>query len=173
MQVDLRRLEETHEVRGRLTAEEDIPFTDTFGDDRVIGCRVELSYERGGGAFFFHGELDGEFQTQCHQCLTDVTCRVSGDFDVVVKRRGGRQAEVDEEDDASEDLVELSPTEHVVSFDQHIYENLIVNIPMQVLCREDCKGLCPQCGIDRNKESCGCGEATDPRWDALRKSKNE
>jgi uncharacterized protein len=173
MNVDLRRLEEAHETRGRLSAEEDIPFTDTFGDERILSCRVDLSYERTGGAFFFHAELTGEFQTRCHLCLGEASCRVSGDFDVVVKKKGGRRAETDEADDVSENLIELSVNEHEVSFDQHIYENLLVNIPMQVLCREDCKGLCSQCGINRNTESCKCVETTDTRWDALRKLKNE
>lgn len=173
MLVDLRRLEETYETRGRLSADEDIPFTDTFGDERVISCHVDLSYDRSGGAFFFRGKLDGEFKTRCHLCLDDVSCSVSGDFDVVVKKTGDRRSQPDDTDDANDDLIELSLNEYEVSFDQHIYENLIVNIPMQVLCREDCKGLCPQCGVNRNKEACKCVEKTDPRWDALRKPKNE
>jgi uncharacterized protein len=44
---------------------------------------------------------------------------------------------------------------------------------MQILCRDDCKGLCPQCGVNRNHKSCECGGTSDPRWDALRKLKNE
>lgn len=42
-------------------------------------------------------------------------------------------------------------------------------LPPVILCREDCAGLCPTCGIDRNTASCDCAqEATDSRWDALR-----
>ena len=42
-------------------------------------------------------------------------------------------------------------------------------LPMRALCREDCRGLCPVCGGNRNAEACACrSEATDPRWAALR-----
>jgi uncharacterized protein len=48
-------------------------------------------------------------------------------------------------------------------------ERVQMAIPMKPLCREDCKGLCPRCGQDRNVLTCNCSlEETDPRWDALR-----
>ncbi len=49
-------------------------------------------------------------------------------------------------------------------------EQVILALPMRTLCRDDCRGLCPQCGCNRNRESCGCAEkAADPRWEALKK----
>lgn len=46
---------------------------------------------------------------------------------------------------------------------------LLIDLPVRVLCREDCQGLCPTCGADRNVEDCGHrpGEEPDPRWAAL------
>ena len=42
-------------------------------------------------------------------------------------------------------------------------------VPAAILCREDCAGLCPTCGANRNTVDCGCVVVeTDPRWDALR-----
>ncbi len=50
-----------------------------------------------------------------------------------------------------------------------IYEQIVLSFPMKPLCREECAGLCPQCGADRNAESCRCSDVhSDPRWDALR-----
>lgn len=167
MLVDLRRLEGN---QGQLSADEVVPYTDAFDIEREIRCHVELSYKRSGGAYFFHGELAGEFQTQCHRCLDDVSYRLTGDFDVVVRKGSERDGESDSDAD---ELFTVPLNVHEVSFDRWISENLIVNVPMQILCREDCKGMCPQCGINRNKESCTCTEPADPRWDALRKLKNE
>jgi len=49
-----------------------------------------------------------------------------------------------------------------------VRELLMLEVPETPLCREDCAGLCPQCGADRNSGECGCEPAvTDPRWDAL------
>jgi uncharacterized protein len=170
MIIDLRRLEDS---RGRLTEDESVSFTDAFGEEREMICKIDLGYERSGGAFFFHGELTGEFRTQCHLCLIELPCRVSGKFDVVV-RRGERGADAEgAAESETDDLITVSLNEHEVSFDQFIQENLIVNVPMQILCQEDCKGLCPQCGVNRNEATCKCADAGDPRWDALRKLKNE
>ena len=56
--------------------------------------------------------------------------------------------------------------------DQILVEQLQLNVPMRVVCRENCQGLCPRCGVDRNVESCGCEETGgDPRWESLRSLK--
>ena len=47
-------------------------------------------------------------------------------------------------------------------------EALLLELPLAPLCRDDCAGLCPTCGADRNAGPCGCdSEAADPRWAAL------
>ena len=44
--------------------------------------------------------------------------------------------------------------------------------PLKILCREDCQGLCPLCGVNRNREQCSCRrDEIDPRWAALEKIK--
>ncbi len=53
-------------------------------------------------------------------------------------------------------------------------ENLILSLPLKPLCSEDCKGLCPVCGINLNTSSCKCKkEVTDPRWEKLKSLKLE
>ena len=48
-------------------------------------------------------------------------------------------------------------------------EQLLLALPLKVTCREDCKGLCPQCGKNLNQERCSCStEVEDPRWAALK-----
>src|SRR5947199_407510 len=48
-------------------------------------------------------------------------------------------------------------------------EQVLLSVPLKALCREDCKGLCPTCGKNRNTEPCSCPPALgDPRWSALR-----
>ncbi len=66
MKIDLRRLDEERDGRGILTAEESFAVTDAFDAQRTVDCHIELSWERSGGAVFFHGKLVGELKTQCH-----------------------------------------------------------------------------------------------------------
>lgn len=173
MNINLRRLEEQGEGRGVLTAQETVVITDAFGKQRTVDCRVELSWERRGGAFFFHGDVAGLLPTRCHRCLDEVPAPVSGSFDVVVRRGGIRGSQNDEAGEEAQELVTLSPGQQEFSFEPYIIENLILSVPIQILCSEDCKGLCPHCGINRNASSCDCTETTDPRWDELRKLKND
>jgi uncharacterized protein len=61
----------------------------------------------------------------------------------------------------------------VVDIDELVREQLLLSLPAQVLCREECKGLCPVCGGDRNLTDCKCQEAeTDPRWAGLKEIVN-
>jgi uncharacterized protein len=45
----------------------------------------------------------------------------------------------------------------------------VVSVPMVILCADDCRGLCPVCGANRNRDACRCQSAADPRWNALRR----
>jgi uncharacterized protein len=57
-----------------------------------------------------------------------------------------------------------------INTDQLLRENLLLSLPLQPLCRDDCRGLCPRCGANLNQEPCGCERPpADPRMDALRK----
>src|SRR5713226_9546415 len=50
-----------------------------------------------------------------------------------------------------------------------VVEEILLAMPGQILCREDCKGLCPTCGIDRNAGSCQCADSDgDSRWEQLK-----
>ena len=47
-------------------------------------------------------------------------------------------------------------------------EQVLLSLPGRALCQQECKGLCPKCGANRNLADCGCGEGlADPRWNAL------
>jgi uncharacterized protein len=74
---------------------------------------------------------------------------------------------VDRKED--DDLVFLSPHTVELDFTVDARETLLLAVPMKVLCREDCRGLCPHCGANLNRESCTCvAEQVDPRWAALK-----
>lgn len=47
---------------------------------------------------------------------------------------------------------------HVINLDQAIRDNLLLNLPVQLLCRDDCPGFCPVCGKDLNESECNCAQ---------------
>jgi uncharacterized protein len=166
MKVDLRNLDG---ASGTLTSEEDVPFKDAFGEPASVRSSVELSYNQAGGAFYFHGEVRSEFVTKCHRCLLPHTEPLENSFDVEVRRSGveGGSSGVARGDHA--DHVTVALNEHQVSFSEYINENTVVSIPMLILCTDDCKGLCPTCGVNLNQSECSCETEVDSRWGALKK----
>jgi uncharacterized protein len=75
---------------------------------------------------------------------------------------------------AREDLDASFYDDPVVPVAPIVEERIQMAIPMKPLCREDCRGLCPQCGADLNVSECSCVfEEIDPRWRALQLLKKE
>jgi uncharacterized protein len=84
----------------------------------------------------------------------------------------GKGPEKNEDDDgdelSAEDLDVVYYDDLVVPFGPLIEEQLQLELPMKALCRNDCKGLCPQCGADRNAAPCTCAPPSDERWKSLK-----
>ena len=71
--------------------------------------------------------------------------------------------------DGEEDSDEFIVVENrKLDVDGLVSEDVYLAIPYKMLCKPDCKGLCPVCGADLNEGPCSCAPVTDPRWDALK-----
>jgi uncharacterized protein len=68
-------------------------------------------------------------------------------------------------DDPSARVIDARAT--VLDLSETVREELILSVPEYVLCRDDCRGLCPGCGQDLNVRSCGCQPSKDSRWSPL------
>jgi uncharacterized protein len=78
-----------------------------------------------------------------------------------------------ENKDEDDEAIVISPDLRDVVIDDEVRESMLIALPMKRLCREDCLGLCPQCGRNRNIEPCDCGSLEDnPLWAGLKNVKN-
>jgi uncharacterized protein len=69
----------------------------------------------------------------------------------------------------ADDLVFNIDANHMMDLTEPVRQALLVALPMKPLCREDCQGICPQCGANRNEVHCEHSEeSTDDRWSGLR-----
>jgi uncharacterized protein len=114
------------------------------------------------------GRLRGEMECACDRCLESVAVPMDGDFDLSY-----RPDECDWEVPESG----LSDAESRMGFYEGgglalaevVREQVLLWLPMQRICRPECKGICPMCGQNRNAGECGCRvEQIDERWQALR-----
>jgi uncharacterized protein len=144
--------------------------------------------ERQGPGFLLNGRVVFDGVTSCARCLASVSFRRASDAFWVFapaheKAREGKSApkadrtekrakgEGDAEDGlelAPEDLDVLYYDDLVVPFDPLVEEQVQLEVPLKALCREDCRGLCPMCGADRNLAPCACQPPSDERWKSLR-----
>lgn len=97
----------------------------------------------GGNAVFVEGEIEYSLNAKCSRCLDDVIFHNIVEFDE-------RYSEDKTDDDAylyAKGLVDLTDM---------VNEKLLLSFPYSVLCKEGCKGICPGCGVNLNREECIC-----------------
>jgi uncharacterized protein len=120
------------------------------------------------GRAHVRGRLTADVTLDCTRCLEPVEKPLDITFDSVFVDAADEtdRTEVEVGEDAlDESLVENG----LIDLAEVAREQILLAIPDQVLCREDCKGLCPQCGANLNLIDCRCSDdSIDPRWAALR-----
>ena len=116
----------------------------------------------GGGRYYFSGRIAGTAETSCRRCLGDASASVNEEVHFLYAPAG------DETADDDPDVYTLDGRATAVDLRAAVRESWVLAAPQYTLCRDDCKGLCPNCGADLNDGPCDCGEKTDARWDSLK-----
>ena len=135
---------------------------------RVDGpIAVDLSYYRAGMELFFEGRLSATLVASCARCAEEFSAPGARPFRFVLAPR----AAGDDDDGRlrTEDLEFSLYDGDQIDVAPLVAEQLILALPSRALCREDCKGLCPNCGTNLNLHGCGCEQQVrDPRLAVLR-----
>ena len=137
-------------------------YNDGFKDMLIVKkSDIKLNITNiGDGKLEIKGNLNVTLKSQCDRCLEDVDIDVPVEFEVDVVKPDGYH-EYDEEEQSFLKGYELD-------CEALIDNEMIMSLPMKVLCREDCKGLCPVCGKNLNDGECGCDTfVPDPRMAAI------
>lgn len=122
------------------------------------------------GEIRLRGDLDVRMEAECDRCLETASFPVETSFDLfyrpAAKPGNGHHVEAElDEDDSEVGFYEGSGLE----LRDVVRENVLLALPMQKVCAETCKGICPVCGKNRNQEDCHCEvKAADDRWAALK-----
>ncbi len=148
----------------------------------TISCRDELpavSFEMGGRSFelpegltydvaltntgegiLATGIVRGRAVTACDRCLEPASVDIAAELSCYYLR----EEPVDEVED-EEDFGLIDEADGTVDLAEAIQGAVAMDMPFVVLCREDCKGLCPRCGANLNEGPCGCVVEHDPDFD--------
>jgi uncharacterized protein len=127
---------------------------------------------------FASGTFHGELTVACSRCVEPVKLTIDDKLRVTFVPQhempddDGETPPAGDDDDgaevAEEDLDVFPFDGEKIDLEPLFREQFVLAIPYAPLCKEDCKGLCPQCGIDRNTASCTCEPPIDPRLAALK-----
>jgi uncharacterized protein len=166
LSFDLRSIEsQPVQVSGELAPDD--PVWEESDVRPGAPLKVEGRLSRAGpGKFYFHGNVAGTLVAECRRCLTDVSEEVEEELHLIFAEAD----DVDSEDDP--DVFRLDPRATELDLRPAVREEWLLIAPPYSLCKDDCKGLCPNCGADRNVTQCDCPPAADSRWDALRGAKS-
>jgi uncharacterized protein len=112
--------------------------------------------------------LQVPMEVACARCLEPVAETLDTDFDLVFRPREADAADSDHAITTAETEIGYYEGDGI-SLTDVLREQVLLALPARTLCREDCKGICPECGQNRNAGTCNCGvSSTDPRWSALK-----
>jgi uncharacterized protein len=148
-------------------------FKECFSDDErpefsLVKVDVNCMITKSGNTIYIRGELAAQISQECGRCLEPATIPIGGDFAytlVPAKVQVAKDLELTAQELETSyyrgDFIDLAPM---------ICEQIVLQVPMRILCTDDCKGLCPHCGINLNTGSCVCrSDVIDDRLAVLKK----
>ena len=161
MMIDLTNVISTADKKLEVTVEPEMEcFTSAMGCFPISNkkpfmlCLTNDDNKR----LLISGDTTLDVTIPCDRCLEDVVIPMEISIDRIVNLSEGMiLMDSDEEEDTF-------LKEHQLDVDRLIYDEILVHWPTKVLCRDDCKGICPVCGQNLNQRDCGCDrQVLDPR----------
>ncbi len=165
--LNLARLEREGTLEIEATIPADDPLWEGSGLNLAEPLGVHLrAHTAGSGEVVATGRVRGRLANECRRCLKPVETGIDQEV-VLVFSDAGEMEPGGEIRPIPESVMELDLREG-------IREELLLDVDPFVECDPECKGLCPNCGVNRNDDTCSCTvDEPDPRWDALRALKSE
>ena len=161
MKIRISQLAEGHHTIKATESPRLLGLEDAERYNQNVDVIVEI--DKRGSTLYIQEIIHTVARFQCDRCLEQFSQQLDSDFRVVYS---SDRAFVE----LDEDIRFLTPDQGEIDISEDIRETILLSVPIKLLCRSDCKGLCPQCGANLNSESCTCqGPQVDPRWEALKK----
>ncbi len=162
-------LSDVFSTTGKVLEEKIVPdikvFDAGFGEYELQSAEpFILKFENAAkGKALITGNTLYSFKAQCDRCLKPVSVPVN----ISICRECASPEFVSDDPYETEELHAFMEG-YSIDTDELLHDEITVNWPVKILCREDCKGLCPVCGHDLNEGDCGCDTfVPDPRMAAI------
>ena len=145
-----------------------VPFKE---NDFDLQGPVELSctlQRKGQNRVVLKGRVQAAILLSCNRCLTDYSFQVQSDMHLIYEVVEAEHWQVKELDLSAVDLDIIELSEPVIDLEDIARQQLYIALPVRQVCAEQCKGFCPDCGINLNENSCSCsGQETNSPFAVL------
>ncbi len=164
MRVNVAQLRRSEGGSERFQFHENLPSLQLGNEEYIFQepLDIQLDVVNTGKSLLVKGKVSTIIGVNCSRCIKGFPFPLNFEFED--EWLPVEFSELDEEDNAfvfEKDEFDIT---------ERILEHILLHIPMKFMCKEDCKGLCPQCGADRNEGPCACtDEVIDPRLAILSK----
>ncbi len=136
-------------------------------DGKECSCRAKVlaTVVKTDEKIILEVKVDSGVEVMCSRCLDIFTMPVQLSYALMLRHAGEGGAGTE-----GEEKILKEGEENDYDVLPRVREEIVLALPIKLLCSEDCEGLCPRCGINLNRDSCDCErEEGDPRWAPLRK----
>lgn len=160
LRINISNLSEGAHHRSLRASPEEIGLDSRFTKE----VTVEATLEKTGRQLYLQVEFKTGGAFTCDRCLEEFEREVSSTYSLVYMTDDGSGVEGDEE------VQLISADTNYIDLGEDVRQFALLSLPQKMLCREDCAGLCPTCGTNRNRSKCDCThEDVDSRWTVLQK----
>jgi uncharacterized protein len=155
---------------------DDLPVAFVKEDFKLQGpvkfsCVLQKKSEAG---IVMQGVVQATLLLCCDRCLTAYPYMVHSDMRLIFEVHHREHWQVKDVDLPVQGLNVVELSEPVIDLEEAVRQQLYIALPIQRLCKENCKGLCPECGSDLNSNPCGCRrDCQDSPFAVLGALKNE
>ena len=121
----------------------------------------------GVGKAKIEGAVELTFDTSCDRCLAEVPTILTLEFEREVASPDTTTDSSEDDGDGEDDAIDFMEG-YQLNVETFVYNEILLNWPMKILCKSDCKGICKVCGQNLNLKECGCDNfVPDPRFAAI------
>ena len=159
MKINIQKLSEgIHEISEEISTE-DLLLSKEIQSTGLLSIHAVV--DRFEDSFRVKLNIKADLTEQCDRCLVE--------FNSSLEENGEQIYQLGKNDYEDDDIEILPENTKEIDLNSLINEVFLINRPIQTICKEDCLGLCPSCGINLNKSNCNCKEERiDPRLEKLK-----
>lgn len=163
MRIELSHIRQPETDFAKVFQPADVPGG---GDDYRVMAPVDLRMviHKDHDRFRLVGTVKTRLELVCSRCLEPFELPVDREFDLRFLPAGATEPEPDEDEETEVEDDDVAVTfyrDEQIDLNELLQEQFYLALPMKPLCSEGCKGICPQCGANRNVSLCDC----NPHWE--------